>query len=163
MHPQARAPRDIPMGDRTRRRWIVAGGLVLAGAAFLLAPEGRLACAEPWFTERSPDTTWTLTVCRRPMLFAMPGGGSDAPGWIVLRDALGRIRGVVHLEMMQLLAETGPAGGVHWQPNEVVLPPLARLPLDPAAGPAGGWIEDRVWRWRALLGLVPSDETSSGR
>lgn len=146
-----------------RYAWWRIAGLVLTVAigAFLLAPERHLACKEAWLSERSPDGAWTLTVCRRPMLFAMPGGSSDAPGWIVLRDAEGAIRGVVHLGMMQMLSETGSAGGTVWTPGDVTLSRLATLPLDAASGPATRWLGDRLWRVRALLGLVPSDEISS--
>lgn len=91
------------------------------------------------------------------MIFAMPGSSSDAPGWIVLRDAEGAIRGVVHLDMMQLLAETGPAGGIRWEPQRVVLSGLAEMSLVPAAGSGSRWLADRLWRLRAFTGLVPSD------
>lgn len=141
---------------------------VLAGAspaipllALALVPEGRLRCADPWVDARSPDRTWTLTVCRRPMLFAMPGGSGDAPGWIVLRDAAGAIRGVVHLEMMQLLGENGAVADMRWDADRVVLPFLAEMALAPASGPGARWLGDRVWRLRALAGLVPADAMSS--
>lgn len=140
-------------------RTLAAGLPVLAGLALCLAPEGRLACAEPWLDAASPDRAWTLRVCRRPMLFGMPGGSSDAPGWIVLRDAGGAIRGVVHLDMMQLLGEA--YGDPAWESGQFVLPGLATLPLAPAAGPVSRWLADRLWRLRALTGLVPSDAISA--
>lgn len=136
-------------------------GLLIVATALLLAPERRLSCDDPWLSERSADRAWTLTVCRRPMLFAMPGGSGDAPGWIVLRDSGGAIRGVVHLDMMQLLADAGAAGGTRWEAARVVLPVLASIPLAPAAGPVSRWLDDRIWRLRALVGLVPSDTLSA--
>lgn len=30
--------------------------------------------------------------------------------------------------------------------------------LLPASSPVARWAEARVWRWRALLGLVPTDD-----
>ena len=126
--------------------------------AFCLAPERRLACGDPWLDAASPDRAWTLTVCRRPMLFAMPGGSGDAPGWIVLRDCAGAIRGVVHLDMMQLLAEA--SGDPRWESGRVEIPGLAEMPLVPALGPVSRWLGDRLWRVRALIGLVPSDAIS---
>lgn len=157
------ALRALPL--RRRYAWRRIGLLVAAAlvAAFAFVPERRLACAqeETWLSERSPDGAWTLAVCRRPMFFAMPGGSSDAPGWIVLRDATGAIRGVVHLDMMHLLAESGQAGGTIWRPSEVVLSGLATIPLREATGPVGRFLADRVWRVRALLGIVPSDEMSA--
>ena len=153
--------RALPIRKRYAWRRIGLLAAVAAVSAFSFAPEGRLACADPWLSQRGPDGAWTLTVCRRPMFFAIPGGSSDAPGWIVLRDAAGGIRGVVHLDMMQLLAESGPAGGTVWKPGEVTLSGLATLPLDEAWGPVTRWLGERIWRVRALLGLVRSDEASS--
>ncbi len=107
--------------------------------------------------ETSPDGAWTLTLCRRPMWFAMPGGGGDAPGWIVLRDVQGAIRGVVDLSMVQ--AYRAAAGSpTKWGPDRVEVLLVAELPLVPAAGPVSRWVEGRIWRWRALLGLVDNDD-----
>lgn len=130
--------------------------LGLPPLALLLAPEGRLACTEPLLTERSPTGAWTLTLCRRPMLFAMPGGSGDAPGWIVLRDASGAIRGVVGLSMVQTYG-VADAPTV-WGAGRVQVPLTAELPLRPASGPLARWLEDRLWRLRAWLGLVPTDD-----
>lgn len=138
-----------------RLRGLAVGLVVLAGLALGLAPEGRLACAEPWLDAASPTRAWTLRICRRPMLFGMPGGSSDAPGWIVLRDAHGAIRGVVHLDMMQLLHDV--RGDPRWEGDRVVLPDLAEMRLISAPDPVARWLADRIWRLRALAGLVPSD------
>lgn len=62
---------------------IAAAGLV---AALVLLPQGRLSCTRPYLESSAPDAAYALAVCRRPMAFAMPGQGSDAPGWAVLRD-----------------------------------------------------------------------------
>ncbi len=153
-------PRNHPLhesgpGWMTRRR-----GLVLLLALALTAalwPEGRLACADPDAREISPDHAWTLTLCRRPMWFAMPGNSGGAPGWIVLRDAQGAIRGVVDLSMVQ---DYRAAAGspTEWEPGRVRVQLVAELPLVLASGPVARWVEARVWRWRALLGLVPTDD-----
>ena len=135
---------------------VVLGLMGLPVLLLLLAPEGRLACAEPEVTEHSPDRAWTLTLCRRPMLFAMPGGASDAPGWIVLRDAHGAVRGVVDLGMVQSYGAAGMP--TRWGAGEVVVPLVAELPLRPASGPFARWLEERVWRLRALFGLTPTDD-----
>ena len=142
--------------DPTRRRTprLLLRGLPLiplAVLAVLLAPEGRLRCDEPWLRETSPNGAWTLELCRVPMLFAMPGGGSDAPGWLVLRDAEGAIRGVTWLDMVQLYGGSGP---VEWRGGRVSVPLVAELPLVRASGPLSRWWGDRVWRLRALLGVV---------
>lgn len=120
--------------------------------ALLLAPEGRLACREPGARETSPDGAWTLTLCQRPMLFSVPGGGSDAPGWIVLRDRTGAIRGVQDLAMVQMYS-----GDTTWAPDRVARSLVTEMPLRPAANPFRRWLDDRVWRLRALLGLVATD------
>ncbi|WP_136625072.1 hypothetical protein [Aureimonas flava] len=75
--------------------------------AVILVPEGRLARRKPHLTEAQPDGAWSVTICGRPQLFAMPGGGSDAPGWIVLRDDRGAIRGLSSLAMLQLYGTMG--------------------------------------------------------
>lgn len=151
----------IRRGLGRRRLGGLAGALLTAPVlALALAPEGRLRCADPWVESPSPDRTWTLTVCRRPMLFAMPGGSGDAPGWIVLRDADGAIRGVVHLEMMQMLGENGAVADMRWDADRVVLPFLAEMALVPASGPLARWFEDRIWRLRVWSGLVPADVMS---
>ncbi|MCR0981906.1 hypothetical protein [Roseomonas populi] len=127
----------------------------LAALAVAFAPEGRLRCDEPWVRVPSPDGAWALELCRVPMLFAMPGGSGDAPGWIVLRDAEGAIRGVSWLGMVQEYGASGPA---EWGRRRVSVPLVAELPLAPASGPLARWWDDRIWRLRALLGVVPTDE-----
>ena len=136
---------------------MLASLVALVLAAVLLQPEARLDCSDPEESETSPDGAWTLTLCRRPMWFAMPGGSGDAPGWIVLRDVQGAIRGVVDLSMVQ--AYRAAAGSpTKWGPDRVEVMLVAELPLVPAAGPVSRWVEGRIWRWRALLGLVGSDD-----
>ena len=135
-------------------------GLLLVVALLLVAallPEGRLGCTDPELRETSPNRAWSLTLCRRPMWFAMPGGSGDAPGWIVLRDAHEAIRGVVDLSMVQAYrsAEGAPT---EWEPDHVRVQLVAELPLVPASGPVIRWVDARLWRWRALLGLVPTDD-----
>lgn len=131
--------------------------LPIIGIVFALLPEGRLGCSDPVEREASPDAAWTLTLCRRPMWFAMPGGRSDSPGWVVLRDLHGAIRGVVDLSMIQSYRATSATGPV-WEPGWVRVPLAAELPLTAASGPVARWMEGRIWRWRALLGLVPTDD-----
>ena len=132
----------------------------MAALVFLaLLPEGRLGCDSPYVTERSPDGRWSLTVCGRPMFFAMPGGGSGAPGWIVLRDRDGAIRGGTILTMLQLYGGAAPGLDLEWGPSHVVKPMVLDFPLDAATGPLERWWTDRIWRLRALVRLTPSDET----
>jgi len=146
-----------PAPRRRRMARAVLLVVALAGLAVLLAPEGRLRCAEPFTREESPDGAWALEVCRVPMVFAMPGSSGDAPGWIVLRDRAGAIRGVSWLGMVQ---NYGAAAGIptDWSGGRVAVPLVAELPLVPARGPVSRWWEDRLWRLRALLGLVSTDD-----
>jgi hypothetical protein len=143
-----------------RLRIAALTALLVIPVAILLVPEGRLSCADPYVREQSPDARWTLTLCRRPMVFAMPGGGSDAPGWIVLRDETDAIRGVSALSMVQLW---GGASGLptQWTPTRVSRPLVTEMELNPATSPLRRWLDDRLWRLRALFRLTPSDEDYS--
>ena len=137
-------------------RWKLAAPVLTPFALMLtlvLAPEGRLACSPPDARESSPDGAWTLTLCRRPMWFAMPGGSSDAPGWVVLRDRTGSIRGVTGLSMVQLYG-----GETVWHPDRVERSLVTEMPLPRIRGAARVWLEDRLWRLRALAGLVRTDD-----
>ncbi len=131
----------------------------LSIALIALAPEGRLACDEPYVTpDRSPEGRWTLTLCRRPMFFAMPGGASDAPGWMVLRDDHGAIRGVSSLSMVQLFGQVPPDMQTTWEADRVWRDMIVELPLVPASSPFRRWLDDRLWRLRALAGFTPTDD-----
>ncbi len=54
---------------------------------------------------KSPDGRFELIVYRRPMLFAMPGQGSDAPGTIVLQTSAGEELRRAPVSMLQLVSE----------------------------------------------------------
>lgn len=153
--------RDAPPrpARRPRARRIALAALLLAILGFVLMPQGRLACAEPYIPpENSPDGAWTLTLCPRPMVFAMPGGSSDAPGWLVLRDRHGAIRGVAELEMLQLYGSAAPGTETEWSATRVSRTFVVDLPLVEASGPVDRWLVDRLWRLRAMLGLTPSSD-----
>ena len=137
--------------------WLFCG-LALIAATFLLVPQGRLACSEPYLRETSPDGRWSLTLCSRPMLFGMPGGGSDARGWLVLRDTDGAIRGVSDLSMLQMYGAAAPGMPLIWGSRRVFKPMVVDLPIRPADSQAWQWLDDRIWRLRALLGFTPTDE-----
>lgn len=140
--------------QRNAIRLIIVGGLI--AAIFALLPAGRLACKAPYLTEFSPDKQWRIEVCARPRFFAMPGSGSDAPGWIVLRDSHDAIRGVSALTMLQLYGAM--SSDTVWTKRSVSRGMVFALPLDPADGPLARWWGERLWHWRALVGLTPNDE-----
>lgn len=52
----------------------------------------------------SPDGKYAIAIVRHPMLFAMPGGGSDAPCDVFLFDASGRELNSKSFEMVQLVS-----------------------------------------------------------
>ena len=133
--------------------------LALLSIVVLAAPEGRLSCDEPYLTDTSPDGRWTLTLCRRPLFFAMPGGGSDAPGWFVLRDDQQAIRGVSGLSMVQLYGGAAPGTSTEWTAHDVRRIFVVDLPLDRAGSGFERWWDDRIWRLRAVAGLTPTDDT----
>jgi ankyrin repeat protein len=62
--------------------------------------------------EFSPDGKYSIAIVRHPMLFAMPGGGSDAPCDVFLFDASGRELQSQSFEMVQLVS-------VNWQRDRV--------------------------------------------
>lgn len=128
-------------------------GVILA---VVLAPEGSLRCEDPYLMEAQPGGRWSLTVCGRPRFFAMPGGGSDAPGWIVLRDDHDAVRGVSALAMLQLYGTMG--GETEWTTRSVSRSMVFDLPLEPAQGRLERWWDERIWRLRAVAGMTPADE-----
>jgi hypothetical protein len=56
----------------------------------LLSLGGCLA-SEEYARYSSPDKKYSLVVYRIPLLIAMPGGGSDASGYVHVYDAKGKI------------------------------------------------------------------------
>ncbi len=86
------------------------------------------------------------------MLVAMPGQGSDKPGWIVLRDRAGFIRGVSALDMVQLYNPDGTPPV--WEHGRVTIPMTVELALPPARNRLRVWLADRMWRLRALAGFT---------
>jgi len=106
-------------------------------------------CAEPVLHSISPDARHSLAICRGQRLIAMPGQGGDAPGHVVLRDAAGRIEGVVAIGAINIV--DGPP---RWEGSAVNLPLVARIEF--AHG--SSLIEDGFWRLRAWLRAVPRDE-----
>lgn len=128
---------------------------LLLAAALALAPEGSLRCADPVLRSESPDGTHVLTVCRRASWRpAMPGQGSDGPGWAVLRDREGHISAVVEIGA---LIELGHPP--QWERNHALLPLVADLAPFPEdfLGPLRV-IEDRRLRLAAHLGLARRGE-----
>jgi hypothetical protein len=87
----------------------------------------------------------------------MPGGGgSDAPGWTVLRDEHGAIRGVSDLAISQFCGMVD--GETEWTAKRVVRPMTFELSLDPAEGRLDRWRDDPIWRMQATAGLTTTDE-----
>ena len=151
----ARQARTVTRG---RPHWRRPAGRLAAAAAVLitlLLPNGHLACPDD-VMDRSPDGVWTLSLCTRPVLFAMPGQGSDAPAWIVLRDAAGYVRGVSALDMVQNYGASGTPP--RWDLRQVRIPLTVDMPLPPARSRLRRWLEDRAWRFRALTGLTTRSE-----
>lgn len=145
--------------DGLKRRLSLAAIIAVTSPLMMLvfAPAGRLACDSPYLTETSPDGRWTITVCGRPVWFAIPGSGSDAPGWIVLRDETSSIRGVSSLSMLQLYG--GVSGSeTEWTSSHVRRLMVFDMQLSQAQDPLDRWRNEHIWRLRALVGLVPDNE-----
>jgi hypothetical protein len=86
-------------------------------------------------------------------MIAMPESGSDAPGWIVLRDRHHAIRGVSEFALLQLYG--GTSGETRWEKHAVIRVAVFELPLNLAKEGLSRWWDERVWRWHALFGLTP--------
>ncbi len=121
-----------------------AGLLVIAAATAT-----PVDCRDPVLHSVSPDARHSLAICRGQRLIALPGQGSDAPGHAVLRDASGRIEGVVAIEAINTVSHPP-----RWEEAAVDLPLIARIEY----GRGSSMIEDGFWRLRAWLRAVPRDE-----
>lgn len=74
----------------------ITGATVIYGLFLVFAPTEHLRFI-------SPDKRHTLIVYRYPRLYAMPGQGSDAPGFVTLIDRNGKELARRELEMVQLV------------------------------------------------------------
>lgn len=83
----------------------------------------RRASAEQYHTEHSPDGRFSVVVYRIPMLWAMPGSASDAPGYIRLLDSTGHTLQQADVEMVQ------NAGPIEWSSNRVYVASVGEWPL----------------------------------
>jgi hypothetical protein len=110
-------------------------------------------CSEPVLSSLSPEGTDSLAVCRRPMLIAMPGQGSDTSGWVVLRDGRALITGITEVSMVQSASEP------EWSPERVEIKLTASFERKPPPPTVQAWLTDRCWRMRAVLRLTPSDKS----
>ncbi|MBR0653697.1 hypothetical protein [Plastoroseomonas arctica] len=125
----------------------LVGLAAFIGIAAATAPP--VDCADPVLHSVSPDARHSLAICRGQRLVAMPGQSGDAPGHAVLRDATGRIEGVVAIEAINAVGHAP-----RWEEAAVDLPLIARI------GYARGttMLDDGFWRLRAWLRAVPRDE-----
>ena len=128
----------------------IAALCALIAAFAFLQPD--LDCPDPAYHSVSPDGGHSITVCSRSRAIAMPGSSGDAPGWIALRNARGQVSGVVSLDMIQTIS------AAEWSQTSVTMPLTAAFEFDNAPPDWTGWIADRAWKWRAFLGLVPTDD-----
>jgi len=127
---------------------------IFALAAFLLwafIPLGPLDCGPEEWNPTAADGT-NLRICGRFVPFAMPGGGSDRPGVLVMRDAAGFIRGLVTLQLAY--STEGPP---QWEASRVTIPLTAELPMPRPLSAPLALLADAGWRLRYALGLVPAD------
>lgn len=98
----------------------LAIGVAACLAWFWPQPKGELDR-----TYASPDGRYEIVVYRKPLSFAMPGQGSDAPGYFQLRDVqTGRVLHERKIEMVQLVDR------INWSATNVDVHLLAdwRLP-----------------------------------
>ena len=74
---------------------------------------GGRAFATYHSTRPSPDGKYNLVTFSMPMLFAFPGQGSDASGYVQLRDRSGKVLNEGYVEMVQIVYDA------EWDGNEV--------------------------------------------
>jgi hypothetical protein len=144
------APRPRP---HLRRRWPWLAALALAVLpALLISP--LLACGDTAYRREAPaDGAHVLCLCRVPLPFVMPGQGSDAGGYAVLRDRDGWIEGVVAIEMVGAVTFAA-----EWSHARVAIPLALELPLPAPDRPLPQRaLIDASWRVRAAFGLIPHD------
>lgn len=79
--------------------------------------------AEIYSRTKSPDGRFEIVVYRKPMRFAMPGQGSDAPGYIHLCDAAGKILKKTNVDMVQNV------GKIEWSETNVSIKLIAEWKL----------------------------------
>ncbi|MDB5316255.1 MAG: hypothetical protein JWO24_2099 [Rhodospirillales bacterium] len=120
-------------------------GLIVIAAATATPVD----CQDPVMRSVSPDARHSLAICRGQRLMAMPGKGADAPGHALLRDASGRIEGVVAIEAINMVDHPP-----RWEEAAVDLPLVARI----GYARSTSMLDDGFWRLRAWLRAVPRDE-----
>ena len=87
--------------------------LALTIVAFSLWWSSGRALATYHSTSLSPDGRYKLVTYSVPMLFAFPGQGGDASGYIQLQNSSGRVLNEGYVEMVQIVYEA------EWRPLEV--------------------------------------------
>jgi peroxiredoxin len=101
------------------RKWIVGLVFVIVVLALTLMLVRR-SKGEEYRRYSSPDGRFRVVVFRIPSAFAMPGGSSDAPGYIQLKDAkTGRVLREQEVELVQLVDH------VEWSATNVCIRLLA--------------------------------------
>ena len=79
---------------------------------------------ETYASWQSPNGEHTITVYRMARMWSMPGGGSDAPGMILLTDADGTVLNRRKIEMVQLASEP------EWSERSVSMKLLFEWPIE---------------------------------
>ena len=101
------------------QKWIVGSVSVIVVLALTLMMVRR-SKGEEYRRYSSPDGRFQVVVYRIPSSFTMPGGSSDAPGYIQLHDAqAGRVLREQEVEMVQLVDH------VEWSATNVCVRLLA--------------------------------------
>ncbi len=101
---RSRYPRNVYPSSRLRSL------LLLSITTFLTACQSYIRS-----TESSQNGQFCIVVRSYPMLIAMPGQGSDAPGEVNLYDMTGQKLESASLEMVQLFE------GATWATNQVMV------------------------------------------
>jgi hypothetical protein len=92
-------------------RWGSLVALTIVALSIWLS--GGRAFATYHSTTPGPDGKYNLVTFSLPMLFAFPGQGSDASGYVQLRDRSGKVLNEGYVEMVQIVYDA------EWDGHEV--------------------------------------------
>ena len=112
---------QTPKPRFTPKRALILLAVVVVGMTLSVFFAGEKDVHASWV---SPDGEHTVTVYRMARMWSMPGGGSDAPGMILLTDTNGKVLNRRRIEMVQLASEP------QWGEDTVSMKLLFEWPID---------------------------------
>ncbi len=112
---------DVPKPRFTPKRALILLAIVVVGVTLSVFFAREKDVYASW---QSPDGQHTVTVYRIARMFSMPGGGSDAPGMILLTNADGTVLNRRKIGMVQLASEP------EWGEGSVTMKLMFEWPIE---------------------------------